>query len=122
MYAVLQSLNTQFASSQNIIDQVGQNCSFLMEVQDQVDAFISYNLRESDRVTKEGHRNYELVVAIVAPTVTKLFQIYDAVRAVIDTETTDFYSEFTGSGYPEPVSELDDKYLLELNYDISSNQ
>lgn len=116
MNSVLASLKAQFAGSSNITAKVGTRCSYLIELQDSAKPFIAYNLRQEANETKDGLKNFQLVIAIVAANIADLLQIYDAAYTVMQTETTDFLSEFEGGTFPE-ITE-DDNYIIELNFNI----
>lgn len=112
-------MKTQFAESTTITAAVGTRCRFVINTQEVNEyPFIAYNLREVQQITKDNRREYELVIFVMADNVKELLDLYEDCKTVMDEETTDFYSEFTGSGYPEPLDEIDDIYIVDINYKV----
>ena len=119
MIAVLTSLKSQFANSTSITALVGDNCSFLMELQETEPPFITYNIQEYEPATKDGSRDYTLIIFVIAKTLGDLLNIYETVKTVMDAETTDFMSNYQGSTFPESDKELDGNFIIELTYSIN---
>ena len=120
MIDVLASLKSQFAADTSITALVGTKCSFLMELQEKTKPpFITYNIQEQQPATKDGSRDYTLIIFVIAKTLSDLLNIYETVKTVIDTQTTDFLSNYEGSTFPERDPEMDDNYIIELTYSIN---
>ena len=119
MITVLTSLKSQFANSATITALVGDKCSFLMELQETQPPFITYNLQEYEPADKDGSRDYTVIFFVIAETLSDLLNIYETVKTVMDTETTDFMSHYQGSTFPESDKELDGNFIIELTYSIN---
>lgn len=123
MYGLLQSLSTQFANSQNIIDKVGDRCDFVLDPQNAKELpLITYNAFEVAQITKDNIREYEMSIVIMSSSVQELLEIYDTCRNVMDTETTDFYSEFLGSSEVYLSEQKDDVFIISQEYKIEYKQ
>jgi len=119
MIDVLTSLKSQFAGSTTITALVGGNCSFLMELQETTPPFITYNIQEFEPADKDGSRDYTVIFFVIAKTLSDLLTIYEAVKTVMDSETTDFLSNYQGSTFPDSDKELDGNFIIELTYSIN---
>lgn len=119
MYGLLQIMSTEFASSQTITDLVGTRCDFVINPQNGTELpLISYNAYETDRVTKDGLKEYQMSVFVVANSVVNLLQIYEACQNVIDNDITGFTSYFEGSSPVKILEDRDDLFLIEINYKV----
>jgi hypothetical protein len=90
-----------------------------MELQETEPPFITYNIQEFAPQTKDGTRDYQLIIFVIAKTLSDLLTIYETVKTVMDTETTDFMSHYQGSTFPESDRELDGNFIIELTYNIN---
>lgn len=123
MNNVIKSMKNQFAESQSIINAVGDNCLFLVSLQDITTyPIIVYNVKENFIETKDNLREYDLTIFILAESVKNLMDIYEVSKTVMDQETTDFFSTFQGSSYAEPLEDKDDTYIVDINYRIQQVQ
>lgn len=119
MYGLLQIMSSEFASSQTIRDLVGVRCDFVINPQNSNELpIISYNAYETDRVSKDGLKEYQMSVFVVAKSVVSLLQIYEACQSVIDNDVQGFTSYFQGSSSVEIPEDRDDLFIIELNYRI----
>lgn len=119
MIELIKSMKNQFAESQQIQNVVGDRCKFVINLQD-IREFpaIVYNCREVVRITKDNCREYDLSVFVLAKNIQDLMNVYEVAKEVMDNETTDFYSVFEGSSYPEVLEDFDDIYIIDINYKI----
>ena len=119
MTEVLQILKAQFANNASITGLVGTDCSFIMELQKTKPPFITYNIQEDPLGSKDGSRDYTLIIFAIAETIESLLEIYETSKTVMDVNTTDFMSTFQGSTFPESDKELDGNFIIELTYSIN---
>ena len=119
MNELLRTMKQDFAENTTIQSLVGDRCKFLVSLQN-IKAFpiIVYNAKELARLTKDGFREYDLTIFIMANDVETLLNIYEAAKTVMATETPNFYNQFVSSSYPELVEDRDDVYIIDINYAI----
>lgn len=119
MLGLLQVMNTEFASTQQITDLVADRCNFVLDPQNASELpLISYNAYETDRVSKDGLKEYQMEIAVIAASVVRLLEIYEACQNVIDNEVQGFTSYFEGSSPVDLMEDRDDLFIIVLNYRI----
>jgi hypothetical protein len=120
MNALIRSMKKQFAESTAIVSAVGNRCKFVVSLQHIKEFPVAvYNVREIDAITKDGSRDYDLTIFVMAKNIKDLLDLYEVSKEVMDTETTEFLSVFNGSSYPELLEEHDDIYIVDINYKIT---
>lgn len=119
MYGLLQIMTTEFAQSAKITNKVGTRCDFVISPQNaEVTPLISYNAFETDRVSKDGLKEYEMAIVILSKSVKELLEIYDVCQDVIDNDVQGFTTYFQGSSPVDLVEDRDDLYVVDLNYRV----
>lgn len=119
MEALLNLLKIHFTDHASIVAAVGTKCAFLTELQSETPPFITYNVQQLATTTKDGSKDYNLVIIIVAKTLTNLITIYDTVESVILTDTANLYPVLQGSSFPEILEDYDDNYIIDLTFNIN---
>lgn len=119
MYGLLKIMSTEFAANQKITDVVADRCNFVIDPQNAAELpLISYNAYETNRVSKDGLREYQMTVFVLAKSVVELLQIYEACQDVIDNEVQGFTTYFQGSSPVEIPEDRDDLFIIDLNYRV----
>lgn len=123
MYGLLQVMTTEFAQSSKIQAQVGDRCNFVLDPQNASQLpMISYNAFETNRISKDNLREYQMTVFVVSKSVTQLLQIYEVCQDVIDNDVQGFTTYFEGSSPVEIPEQRDDLFIIDLNYRVEYKQ
>jgi hypothetical protein len=112
-------MTTEFANSNKITAKVGTRCDFVISPKNaETTPLISYNAFETDRVSKDGLKEYEMAIVILSKSVKELLEIYDVCQDVIDNDVQGFTTYFLGSSPVDVVEDRDDLFVVDLNYRV----
>lgn len=119
MLSLVQLMKTQFAQDPLITAQVGTRCSFALDPQNEaVLPMITYNIVELEASSKDGLKDYEMVIFCLAKDIEQLLAMYDAAREVMDVNVQGFTSYFQGGSAVDAWDDKDDIFLIDQNYKI----